>query len=104
MIFFFFGKNSLYPDVSGVFQFKPQSFKSDSLPPKVSKTDKLNLSSTFSGKSDGTLPTCVSREMFIPKLPILASPTPTRRRLASPTPTCQRGSHPHEGQARQGQA
>jgi hypothetical protein len=31
---------------------------------------------TFFGNLDGTQPTCRSRDLFIPKLPILASPTP----------------------------
>jgi hypothetical protein len=37
------GRNSLYsPEVSGVFQFEPQSFKIGSLPPEVSKSGKVN--------------------------------------------------------------
>jgi hypothetical protein len=37
----------------GVFQFEPQSFKIDSLPPEVSKIGNLNLMLKFSVKMNG---------------------------------------------------
>jgi hypothetical protein len=49
------GKFSLPPKVSRVFQFKLKSFKIGSLPPEISKSDNLNLLSTFSVKLDGKL-------------------------------------------------
>jgi hypothetical protein len=48
------GQNLVYPlEVSGVFQFEPQSFKIDSLSLEISKSGNLNIPLKFSVKMGG---------------------------------------------------